>query len=182
MAGSTADNMGRPKLDDIIRNTSKFLVGDGCWEWQAARDKDGYGLGKLRGKTTRAHRAMWILLGNAVPVYPQTLCHCCDNRRCVRPSHLFVGTNADNTHDMIAKGRSRCISGANHWVYRDPDKIRRGSKRPDAKLTEAAVLEMRKLHRDGCTYAELARIYKVHFVTASDAIKGKKWKHVGGEV
>lgn len=72
-----------------------------CWVWTAAHDQDGYGLFKLKGKMLRAHRVAW----GDVPLGLNVLHHC-DNPPCVRRSHLFLGTVADNNHDAIAKGRS----------------------------------------------------------------------------
>lgn len=80
---------------------------DECWPWKAARRAAGYG--KIgRGKSGRgwmlAHRASWELAHG--PISSETLVlHRCDNPPCVNPAHLFLGTHADNVHDMVAKGR-----------------------------------------------------------------------------
>ncbi|MGW2169160.1 HNH endonuclease signature motif containing protein [Streptomyces sp. NPDC001705] len=78
---------------------------DGCWEWGASRHRNGYGQFHLPGKRhALAHRASWLLLFGPIPDGLHVL-HRCDNRPCVRPDHLFLGTRVDNMQDMAAKGR-----------------------------------------------------------------------------
>jgi hypothetical protein len=78
---------------------------DGCWLWSGSKDRDGYGTYHVSRVTQKAHRVSWELSFGAVP---DGLCvlHKCDNPCCVRPDHLFLGTQADNVKDMNQKGRS----------------------------------------------------------------------------
>jgi hypothetical protein len=80
----------------------------GCWPWMGARERNGYGqLGnRILRKHLKAHRVAYELAVGPIPE-GFLVCHACDNPPCCNPSHLFVGTGADNTHDMIAKGRGR---------------------------------------------------------------------------
>lgn len=83
----------------------KVAKGDGCWLWTASTRKNGYGwFGGLDISETFAHRCSWIYTFGAIP---DGLCvlHRCDNPPCVRPDHLFLGTQYDNIKDMISKGR-----------------------------------------------------------------------------
>jgi hypothetical protein len=81
---------------------------DGCWEWTGACFKcGGYGQFTIEhGQQVRAHRHSWELHNGPIPKGLWVL-HRCDNPKCVRPDHLFLGTCTDNARDMMAKGRGR---------------------------------------------------------------------------
>ncbi len=89
-----------------IRFWDKVVKSDECWEWQGAHDPRGYGFigAPGGGKNLLAHRVSWELHNGAIPQGRYVL-HRCDNPRCVRPDHLFLGTHADNMADRQAKGR-----------------------------------------------------------------------------
>jgi hypothetical protein len=102
-----------------------------CWIWTASRNKSGYGQVKRDGRMQLAHRASYVEAFGAIPLGLHVL-HRCDTPACVRPSHLFVGTHADNMADMVKKGRSNC---------------RREAEHPMAKLTaEAAKCIFQRVH------------------------------------
>ncbi len=75
----------------------------GCWEWQGWLDKDGYGTFRSSVNKSRAHR--WSYSNFVGPIGDLLVLHLCDNPKCVRPSHLFLGTQQDNMRDMYGKGR-----------------------------------------------------------------------------
>lgn len=79
---------------------------EGCWNWTAAVRGAGYGAFLVNQKNYGAHRFSYLLTKGEIP---KGLCvlHACDNRRCVNPAHLSLGTNKDNTADMISKGRGK---------------------------------------------------------------------------
>ena len=109
-----------------------------CWEWTGAPYGGGYGRisrGGRNGKDERAHRLSWEMHFGPVP---DGLCvlHRCDNRICVRPSHLFLGTIGDNNRDMYAKGRANPYD-------------RSGDKNPAAKTTETQRDEIRRQYAAG---------------------------------
>lgn len=83
---------------------SKVLIGNECWEWQAACHRHGHGMFALRGRMHYAHRVAWELWYGPVPDGLFVL-HRCDNPPCARPDHLFLGTQTDNMADAFQKGR-----------------------------------------------------------------------------
>lgn len=139
----------------------KVTRGDGCWVWTGGREKNGYGrTGRKKGKTRGAHRVSWELAHGPIASGLYVL-HRCDNPPCVRPSHLFLGTQAENRLDCVKKGRQP-----------------RGARQAMAKLTEIAVAEIRQKFASGESKTALAATYgvtrqNVHFILAR-----KTWQHV----
>lgn len=89
---------------------------DGCWRWTSTTSRGRRGnYGRMRladsGITTAAHRVAYTIANGPIPE-GMIVCHRCDNPVCVRPEHLFLGTQRDNVRDMIAKKRDRNRSAA----------------------------------------------------------------------
>ncbi len=139
-----------------------------CWEWQGTRRPDGYGLLYVNGVQTRAHRhAFELAWGTPIPPGMSVL-HRCDNPPCVRPGHLWLGTDADNLADMRAKGRAR------HFVGR----VQAGEANHNAKLTDDAVREIRRLRATGLLQREIAERLGVHTGTVGYVLRGATWNKV----
>lgn len=134
--------------------------GDSCWLWTGAKSDFGYGRIKIDGKDTHANRLSWEL--HYGPIEGGLRClHRCDNPPCVNPAHLFLGTNADNSADMVFK-----------------DRHTRGSRHPHAKLSENDVADIRRLFRDGEMRTSLARRYGVSISLVCKIVARLAWKHV----
>lgn len=84
--------------------------GPRCWEWIASPGSTGYGQIRVGKRTRKANQVAWELTNGAIPKGPGyhgiEVCHTCDNKKCVRPSHLFLGSHAQNILDMRGKGRA----------------------------------------------------------------------------
>ncbi len=132
---------------------------EGCWEWVGNRMSNGYGRLYWAGVSYHVHRLSWVLHRGLIP-RGMYVCHHCDNKTCVRPDHLFLGTPADNMRDKAAKKRS---------LY--------GEKNPHAKLTESEVSEIRAKRGSG-TCQQLATEYGVGVAAISKIQLRQLWKHI----
>lgn len=132
----------------------------GCWEWIGSLASNGYGLYPTYKKylgTPWAHRIAYILFHGPIP-HGMVVMHSCDNKLCVNPQHLSIGTQLDNESDKINKGRQ--LSGDRH---------------PQAKLT---VEQVRVIRVENGTYKELAAKYGVAPSQICVIKRGRAWKNV----
>lgn len=124
--------------DDVFRSYAKKVAAgkpDECWPWRASLTGVGYGQLVVRQCHYAAHRVAYTLAHGAIPQGAFVL-HSCDNRCCCNPAHLRLGTAADNTHDMMMRGRRR--GGP-----------RSGEANHAAKLTRAQVDQIRARYTAG---------------------------------
>ena len=137
---------------------------DDCWEWNARKDRAGYGEFHLSGSTAKAHRVSYSIANPQEQITDFCILHKCDNPGCVNPSHLFKGTHADNVSDKCSKGRNKF-------------KRHIGSKNGCSKLTELQVVEIRKL-KGRIAQTKLATMYGVSQAAISNVLLNKGWNHV----
>lgn len=101
----------RARKDDTSRFWEKVFKTEGCWLWTGSREEHGYGVFHVGAHSTViAHRYGWELVNGPIPkregAEELCVCHHCDTPSCVRPDHLFLGTDKDNMRDMVSKGRA----------------------------------------------------------------------------
>lgn len=164
--------MARTRTPLIVRFWRHVQRGgpDDCWPWDNP-GKRGYGYigtGGREGHFLRAHRVAWELANGPIPDGLYVL-HDCDNPACCNPTHLHLGTQADNIREAIERGRMV------------PPTTLRGSQSPNAKLTEADVREIRRVHAETpvvATYVLLAKRFDVSFGCINKVISRCSWKHV----
>jgi DNA invertase Pin-like site-specific DNA recombinase len=101
--------------------------------------------------------------------------HKCDNRQCVNPEHLYLGTHSDNMRDR--KERARTTKGEKAGPVQYPERFK-GSNNPASKLTEADVLTIRGRKERGDSYAAIARDYEVSKQAIYLIVKRKNWHWV----
>lgn len=140
---------------------------DQCWEWAGDMMTVGYGRISLRFRDrprthVGAHRVAWFIATGAWPG-DLLVCHTCDNRKCVNPNHLFLGTHGDNLKDAARKGRM----APPHYV---------GEANPAARLTTIQVLEIRRLSDEGMSRSALARQFGIGISTASEIARRLSWE------
>lgn len=142
----------------LVDLLSRRPVDDSCIPWPMARSPKGYGTIYFNGKCARVHRIAYEITSGEIPE-GLVVCHKCDSRAYVRPSHLFIGTQAENNRDRTTKGRG---------AY--------GQRSGRAKMTDEDV---RNARRDGAKPIDLVRRYGINSGTASRALNGRTWRHLG---
>ncbi len=151
-----------PRGTTLTEKVDFYSVRDaatGCRLWQRHIIADGYGRMWWNGRLWLVHRAVYVDANGPVAA-DLKVCHTCDTPACSEPSHLFVGTDADNNADMMAKGRNRQVNGERQGL---------------SKLTAAQVIDIRS---SSVTQECLAKMYGVSQSAISCIKLRLTWKHV----
>lgn len=150
---------------------SKAKKGPTCWLWQGNKN-NGYGVFYFKGKPISAHRFSYELANGPIPTGLRVI-HQCNEKSCINPAHLFLGTQGDNLRDAISKGRWR-------------PGCHRGEQIGTSKLTAEQVREIKRLYRGDkrlhpnreLSLAEVGERFNVSGSTVHLIITGKRWSHV----
>lgn len=141
-----------------------------CWPWRFSRNRKGYGVSgthaAISGGSRLAPRIAWALANEQVIPAGMLVLHRCDNPPCVNPAHLFLGTHADNSADMAAKGRSPVTANERSGRLR---------------YMNEQVAEMRSLRACGQTVQAIADRFGMNPAVASRILDGKRRPNVNGE-
>jgi len=162
-------NRGRPaNTPDVLWEKVEIRQPHECWPWKGYKNEEGYGRTWINDNGYYAHRVIFNL------VYPNViqlsapksthdqgfLLHTCDNPSCCNPSHLFVGTHADNMADKVAKGRSPDFSG---------------DRGPRCKLTMDQAIEIREKRKNGISAKQLAKDYELSLSSIKTLLASKSY-------
>lgn len=142
----------------FLRKVDGFASDESCWIWRGAAKGNGYGNVNFQGKTMGAHRKAFLLFKGEVPD-GFDVCHSCDNRWCVNPSHLFLGSRLENMADAMRKGRT---SGG-----------------PKKAITEAMIQEARRRLLVGQTGAEIGAALGISASTINSIKRGDSYVGFG---
>lgn len=173
----------------------KINTKTGCWEWTGALTSFGYGNLVIKEGSQRrrvmAHRTAYQMFVGEIPT-GLCVCHHCDDRRCVNPFHLFIGSRADNNADMTRKKRNafgdrngqwthpeRRATGSRNGCFTKPECRPRGERNGRARLSTSDICEIRRIYASGgITQKQLAKRYGVATSAIWYIVKGYHWKHV----
>lgn len=142
---------------------SDYKISDsGCWEWQGVLTRDGYGMACYKGKRVRAHRLSLLHRLN-IENSDFLALHHCDNRKCINPEHLYLGTALQNSGDMVERCRSSRLLG---------------DKNPVRVINSVVALE---IFKDKGPHKEIALKYGISQSAVSSIKCGRNWSHVTGK-
>lgn len=150
----------------LLDRFDKYIkkLANGCWEWQGNLHKDGYGFFTINSKPVLAHRISFQLYIKKIPK-GLFVCHSCDNRKCVNPKHLWLGTQFQNMQDMMQKKR-------NGGVSLNP---KRGENHPNCKFSIKQIQSIRDKFKAGFKTVELAREFKTNYKYIWKIVNNKVW-------
>jgi HNH endonuclease len=168
-------------MKEKLLNKTKII--NECWEWQGSVTNAGYGKIRSGNKHLATHRLSYELFKGEIPE-GKLVCHSCDNKLCVNPDHLWLGSQKENIQDAKKKGILPKQFGRKHSeetlkklkFRKRPDK--RGEKHHLRKLKNDDVFKIRELLEQGLTQTEISKIYEVSSSVISNIKRKKSWSHI----
>lgn len=158
-----------PPANELYQRLNKWTVQsdeDSCWIWVGTTDIRGYGLIVVHPGIYKAHRLSWTAYHGPIPE-GKYVCHTCDNRSCVNPDHLFIGSQADNMADMVKKGRAGRLAG---------------EKNGRSRLTEDQAREILRLRKEGVSLRRVATMFGIGKTTVRHITNGTTWGYLNNEI
>ncbi len=165
----------------------------GCWLWDGAHNREDRAMWSARVGNKAvggsAARWAWRIYRGEIPA-GLSVCHKCDNRSCVNPDHLWLGTSAENNLDRDRKGRTsygsrhgaairaQAARGDKNGSRLYPERLPRGSAHHNAKLDEQRVRMIKTLIAEDRGLLSIARAFGVSHPTIANIRDGKIWRHV----
>ena len=142
---------------------SKVSKGAGCWEWQGGISRNGYGVFHIDRKTHSAHRVAWIIANEQDIPVGALICHTCDNKKCVRPDHLYAGDPVSNCRDREERQRQSMM----------PKPRRTPKRKRTAYASGEEVRTVRSRYREGESQRSIALDLGLHQSDVSLIVNGK---------
>lgn len=154
------------ELIEKFWNNSRINTADPnvCWEWNNKRRPAGYGMFYFRGKWFSAHRISFQIVKGDIPD-GLFVCHSCDNKSCINPAHLFLGTNRDNILDAVKKG----IHGKN---------LHRGTRHYRSLVQETDIILIRRLAAKRFSHGQIADLFDMTRRNVTKIVNRANWKHI----
>lgn len=153
-----------PRPDYVTRFWKKVDIKgeDDCWNWKNGKIRDGYGMFWLETGNVRAHKLAYILTYGDIDD-SLVIMHKCDNPSCCNPRHLQPGTQMQNVHDCMKKGRRRVVFG---------------ESRSNSKLTNEDVMEIRRRYDNGESGREIAKSIGMSRWHVTQIARREAWTHI----
>lgn len=176
-------NWGRDRFCSYrCKILAQIKIEKDCWIWQGTINKSGYGYVNYEGKEVKAHRASYEIFKEKIKDNMH-VCHSCDNRACVNPEHLWLGTPFQNMRDAAKKRR---LPGPAKWSEEKKKAMKGKIKIPDnrgeksglSKLKESDIYEIRDLLTGGMSLSQIGKKFGMSSGSISRIKNRKRWAHI----
>ena len=157
-------NMTQELINHFMKYVPPITDDSKCMEWLGYINPSGYGKMGFDSKCYRAHRLAYKIWKGRISKNKE-VCHSCDNKKCINPQHLFLGTHSQNMQDMADKKRN-------------PILLLKGSQKKQSKLKESDIPQIRMFLAGGVYQRDIAKLFGVHQTVIRDINLKRTWRHV----